>query len=401
MNRRLEGQIVCFIACVTIINYFDRSAISFVIEPLQKELQINNSQFGTIASGFGIGYLIMAFLGGILIDRFNPVYIWAASAVLWSAATMSMGLANSFSSFLALRILLGIAEGVHFPALLKIITDWLEPAYRARSISIGLLGVPIASLIGAPFITFLIEWAGWRSMFVILGSLGVVWVIFWLILFRGKKNPRLETQAIFCFESIHWKKFFQSSVFITNCFVYFIFGYILFFALIWLPGYLEQVHHVSIKKTGFLVMVPWFVSALSMMAGGWVSDALYHSTNSILKARIYPMAGALLGSFICFGSLLMSDTIAFDLWMISLGLGSLFFLNAPIYAINADLFPRQVGVAQGIMSCFFALAGIVSPIITGWLVQISGTFHSAILLVALFSLVSSLGLILQRWFLKP
>jgi MFS family permease len=386
-NRVFEFRIVWLIAFITIICYFDRSAISFAIVPIEKELSLNSAQFGFIASGFGIGYFAMIFFAGILVERFNYIQIWAYSAVLWSLATLGMGIARGFTSFLLLRILLGIAEAIHFPALLKCIADWLEHRYRARALSIGLVGVPLASLIGAPLITILIESLGWRKMFAALSCLGFFWAFFWLLSFRGKKNPKLGTAKEIPFpmeRKIPWKGFFHSKLFFANCLIYLVFGYIVFFALIWLPGYLEKIHHLTLGKTGFLVMLPWLASSALILAGGWISDALMKRKPS-QKARTLPIAIGMFLASASFFLLLASKNLSFDLWMISFGLGFSMFINAPLYALNADLFPQHAGAAQGIASLFFAFAGIASPSITGLLVQVSGSFQSAILLVAILS----------------
>lgn len=391
INCPFEIRIVCLIALITMINNLDRGAISFAIMPIENELAINNSQFGLIASGYGFGYLIMTFSSGLLVDRFNAVKIWAGGAVLWSLATMAIYFSKGFTSLFILRIILGFAEGVHYPALLKITTDWLKPKLRARSISIALLGVPLSSLFGSPFIVYLIELMGWRGMFVILGTLGTLWAVLWLLLFRGEKNPHRGTAELPSSPTqIPWKEIFSSRIYLVHIFIYFVLGYAILFALTWLPGYFEQVHHISIHKTGFLVMVPWFVSAIFLIAGGWISDFLFNKSGSVLWGRTYPIAMGMFLSGMCFALLLFSGHIGFSLIMMSLGLAFALSINSPICAANADLFPKNVGIVQGVFSCFFSLATILSPLITGWLTQSTGTYSAPILLVAVLCVTSSL-----------
>lgn len=392
-----EIRIVYLITLITMINYLDRSAIAFAILPIEKELALNNSQFGLIASGFGIGYLVMAFFGGFLVDRFHAAKVWACGAILWSLATMAICLSKGFTSLFILRIVLGFAEGIHFPALLKIMTDWLTPNFRARSISLGLLGVPLASLFGSPFITYLIESISWRGMFVVLGSIGIFWAVFWLFLFGGKKNPHLGIAELPVSPAqIPWKAIVASRIYLAHTFIYFVFAYVVFFALTWLPGYFEQAYHISIHQTGFLVMIPWLASAFFLISGGWVSDFLFNKTGSVQKGRTIPIAIAMLLSAVCFAFLLVSDHVSFNLAMMSLGLGLAFFINAPILAANADLFPKHIGVVQGISSCSFATAGFLSPLITGWLTQSTGAYRAPILLVAVLCLTSSLAALFVR-----
>src|ERR1700692_231479 len=100
----LHLRILALIAVVTIINYFDRSAISFAIQPIEHTFGITNGEFGWIAGAFGIGYIVVVPFGGILVDRFGAVAIWLVSAIAWSLVTLCMGIAESFTSFFILRI---------------------------------------------------------------------------------------------------------------------------------------------------------------------------------------------------------------------------------------------------------------------------------------------------------
>jgi len=379
---RLAILVLIFIA--TIINYLDRGAMSFAILPMQRDLGIDDVQFGIAASAFAVGYTAMIFFAGFIVDRFGSIKTWAASALLWSLVTVGIGFSRDFETLVALRIALGLVEAVHFPALLKTVADWLEPRWMARSISFALLGVPFASLIGAPLVTSLIESAGWRSMFFILGALGFAWAVLWLRTFHKKTNPRLNRLS-YPFESadrLHWKAFFKNSSLIASCTVFFIFGYILFFALFWIPGYLEKIHHVSIRDAGWIVMLPWLFASILILLGGAASDFLMKKTRSLRYARVYPTACSLLIAGLAFYLLSRATHLHTAVLLVSVGLGFTFAINAPIYAFNADLFPSREATAQGISGFFFSLAGIVAPALTGWLVQTSGNFKLAIFVVA-------------------
>lgn len=385
-------QILYLIAIVTIINYFDRSAMSYAILSLQRDLGLNDLQFGAIASAFGIGYLSVVVFAGMLVDRFGSIKIWVLSAILWSFVTMAMGSAQGFLSLFCLRLLLGMTEAVHFPALLKTIADWLDIRYRGRALSFSLLGVPFSSVIGAPFLSFLIETISWRGMFYLLGIFGLLWSIIWLRFFQKKKNPHLSASTTKANEKkfAHWKDILSTKPLLISCIVYFVFGYIIFFGLTWIPGFLEMQHDISIGKTGLLLTLPWLASCLLLLLGGWISDALMKKTESMRIARSLPIGIGLLLSSASFYLLLHTNQLELQILLLSLGFGFAFSINSPIYALNADLFPAHTGTAQGIMSGFFALAAVVAPALTGWLVESSQQFHSSIFFIFIFTLSGSL-----------
>ena len=276
-SRIFQWGLLLFVFVITIINYLDRAAIAYAILPIEKIFQLNNQDFGFIASGFGFGYFIACFAAGVLVDRFGSIKIWALCAALWSIATILIGFSKGFWSLFFLRTILGVAEAVHFPALLKTITNWLNPNLRSRCIAFGLLGVPVASVIGAPLLSFIMQEFGWQWMFWVFGTLGIIWAVCFPIFSRKlysfrhtAKNPHdvfLETSVLLGKE-IPWKKIFHSRLFWGNCFNYFIFGYIVFFGLIWFPGYLEKIFKIGILKTGKLLIFPWALSAILLFLGG-------------------------------------------------------------------------------------------------------------------------------------
>lgn len=380
--------LVFLIAVITIINYFDRTALSYTILPIESDLGLNNAQFGTVAGTFGIGYLVMTFFAGIIIDRFGSVIVWGISAIIWSAITMLMGAATGFWSLSGLFILLGIAEGFNSPALLRTISEWLHPKWRARALSFSLSGVPIASLIGAPFITSLLGQLGWRGMFVIVGTLGIIWAIFWFLFFREKISPphpapkRTKTP---------WNELFTHPAFRANAFSFFTFGCVVFFVIIWLPGYLEQTYFVPIRDTGILVMAPWLTAFILQLFGGWMIDFLYKKTQSIRKSRVHLLSLGFISASICFCLLAFSSDLYTSIILISLGLGFTFMVNPAIYSLNADLFPSHVATAQGISTSCFALAGIISPSLTGWITQTTGSYESAIIFIAILPILASIS----------
>lgn len=397
-----QKWIIALIGIITVINFVDRSAISFVIQPLEREFGLTKLEFGAIAAAFGIGYSVSTFLGGILVDRFGTIGTWALSAFLWSVATMMLAMGKGYASFFALRVFLGVAEGLHFPALVRTVTDWIPTRWHARATALGLFGIPLASIIGAPLVTFLISRLDWRSMFIILGFAGVIWAVLWLVLFR--KHSQVLFSAVsakkggFSFKNTPWKAIFLNPTFTTSCIIYFAYGYTVFFVLMWIPAYLTQVHHLSIQKTGLALVPPWIFAALFMLIGGWMSDYLFKKTSSLRLARSTLIGSGLLLSGLCMIPIMFSQGLIWDLTWLSLALGFASSLHPPIYTLNADLFGPFAGMAQGVLSCYFALSGIASPTITGWVLQMTGTFQNAFLVVAFLSISTSVMILL---FQKP
>jgi sugar phosphate permease len=418
---------------ITLVNYLDRSAVSYAREALKLEFGLNERDYGLIAGAFGSGYMVMAFTGGLLVDRYGPRRIWAGAAIIWSGITAFLGFVSGLWPLICLRSALGLAEGPHFPALTRVVADWLPVNERARATAISLAAVPLASVIGAPLISQLIIHCGWRAMFMILGSLGIGWAILWVWIFRdlpqqsqaiseeevnyiaagnvevlafhhtakvsalnsppdtslderfeksGHQTPQASSQKT------SWKFLLTNPSLLANYYSFFCFGYLLYFSVNWLPGYLQKTYAVSLDEVGKLCMIPWAFSAVLLWVGGIISDRVWSRTKSIRKARAHIIWICQLLSAAYFAGLLFKPDLAMAMVMMSLGLGFGLMPNAAFYALNCDLARDRAGTCQGLMVMFSSGASMSAPILTGWLVDCSGNFNSS-LCVLIFSAVTS------------
>ncbi len=403
---------------IIIINYMDRTAMSYAISPICKEFHLTNSQFGFIMAAFPVGYAIMTTGGGIIVDLWGARKVWAASAIAWSSVTAVLGLCNGMWMFFVFRAFLGLTEGPCFPALTRLVTDWLPRSERAKSTAIGLAAVPLASAVGGPIIASLIISIGWKAMFFVLGSLGIVWAVVWYYMYRDyPENSKHVSPAELAFiregqpthagksdeeirrhhldtGSTTWKFILTNPSLLSNNYAFFAFGYLLFFASNWLPGYLEQTYHVELKHVGWFMAVTWMPAAILLPAAGFLSDWLLKRTGKMRIARSHLIWTCQLACAICFYGVTLVHSLPISVTLIALGLGIGLAPNAAFYALNSDLAKDRAGTSLGLMDSFFAVAGIMALALTGYLSDKSGNFNLPILLLVGFTLTSVVGILL-------
>lgn len=381
---------------ITLVNFIDRSAISFIIEPLKQEFLLSDTEFGMILSSFGVGYFLLTVVGGWLVDKLGPRLVWPLAAVCWSLCVCFLGFAVGFWSFVGIRFLLGIAEGPHFPAMSRSISDWLSPSERARALSLGLVAIPVSSVIGAPIVSYLVADYGWRPMFFIISSVGILWAIAWYFLFRDKPEDsphvnKAEREYITqptpnCKEkqeiSRPWRFILTNPVLIANNIAYFAFGYMLFFATLWLPGYFSSQYGLNLKAVGWYLTIPWLAGSVFLKAGGILSDYLYKKTGKNRIARSHLIWGSQLLAAISFLFLSFTNSLPLAILFLSLGLGFGLMPQAVFFSVNIDIAKDSVGAAQGVTSGCLSLAGIIAPAMTGLLIDMTGNFQGAFLLLA-------------------
>lgn len=388
----------------TLICYMDRSALSYAVLPIEHDFSLNNSQFGMILSAFGVGYLIMVAFAGTVVDKCGARKSWAIAAFLWSIATTLLGLCSTFAIIIVLRFLLGLLESPSLPSLTKVTTNWLSLNERNRALGLGLAAVPFSSVIGAPLSTHLIANYGWRVMFFVLGGLGIAWAILWFMLFRETPNQsKLTTPTELGYleqentttphimhhnQTTSWKFILFNKTFLLNNYAFFAFGYLLFFGVTWLPGYFEQTFHMNIKTVGWFLVVPWLMSASAIFITGYIGDMLWIKTKSLRISRSMIMGIMMILSAVCFIPAILTNNINIAMIFMSFALCFGLAPNSCFYATNADLASDKVATSLGVMLTFFSCAGILAPLITGFLSSLTGNFKSAIA-VMLFLNVSS------------
>lgn len=392
---------------ITLINFIDRSAISFVIEPLKQEFHFTDTQFGMILSAFALGYILLTALGGWLVDLWGARIVWPVAAVGWSLCVGLLGIATGFWSFIVLRLLLGITEGPHFPAMSRSISDWLPANERARALSLGLVAIPLSSVVGAPITSYLVADFGWRVMFMAISVIGIVWAVIWYFVFRDKPEDSsfvsLEERKLISKNratpveiensNVDWRFILTHPALIANNIAYFAFGYMLFFATLWLPGYFLAEHNLNLKSVGWYLTIPWLVSAVFLKVGGFLSDHLYKKTGKSRLARSHIIWISQLLAAVFFVLMGYTQTLGLSLLFLSLGLGFGMMPQPAFFSINIDVAKHRSGSSQGVTSSCLSLAGILAPLLTGWLIDLTGHYQAAFLLLAAITALAVLVVI--------
>lgn len=417
--------IIALVFFITVVNYVDRSAIAFAMPILSKRFQLDEEDIGLTLGAFNIGYALMVFIGGLLVDRLGSRRIWLVAALVWSLSIVSTAAATGFAMLFVVRLLLGLAEGPNFPALNRVVGDWLPADERAIALGNALVAVPIALMIGGPIVSNLAAGFGWQGMFIILGIAGIIWVPAWNFLYRdfpenskhvndaelqhireGKIISReLSDKAIR--KNMHishpgmWKFLLTNKTLMSNNWAFFVFGYNLFFFMNWLPTFLNKSYQLNVKEVGIFTVLPWLLASVLLYSVGIISDRVLRSTGKLRLARSYPIwISQLLGALFLL-PILFFHSLTVAAIFISLCVGFNMAANSAFYAINVDMIKERSGTALGIMDFFFAVAGLVASTLTGFIIQITRSFSGAFVLVIALNLSSVIGVLLFHHPDKP
>jgi nitrate/nitrite transporter NarK len=195
---------------------------------------------------------------------------------------------------------------------------------------------------------------------------------------------------------------FLNPTLLATAWSFFAFGWVLFFGLTWLPGYLEQSFDMNLKSVGYFSTLPWAMSLLLMPIAGCLSDWIMRRTGRTRTARVHLIWICQLVAVIFFVPVMFVNTATWAVAFVSIAIGFSMAPNSPYYSICADLFPNRTGVATGYIVTFFSFSGIACPAITGWLAEGEGGFTMAFTALCVVVGSAAIGmLVFARGELKP
>jgi len=408
MRTRFRFVTLGLIVSLIVINYIDRSAVSYAVEPLEQAFGITTAQYGIISSVFSVGYMVAAFLSGPLVDRFGCQRVLLVAVALFSVTTALIPVAGSFAGLLVIRLLLGVGESPAFPAATRTVSRWLP--IRERGVALALCGGVAVSgslLISGPLLTRLMDLVGWQGMFWTLAILGVVWAVVAMALLRDlpEESPRVndaeraliasdqEAEAGSGRASVRWRPLLTNRNLWVVAGGYFAWGFMFWGFMYWLPSFLSGAYGLSVKQAGAFSIAPWACGIVGALVGGVVVDRVYRRSPKI-RSRFAVMGVALLLAGCSLVPLAIAPTLTVALISISLGVGFGFITGGIWWVASIDAAPDQPGSAAGFADAAFAASGIVAPSVMGFIVSSTGSFTSGFVVMAGLAVLGALLMLL-------
>ena len=364
-------------------NYMDRQVLGVLKTTLQHDLGWNEIDYSNLVFAFQAAYAVgMVAMGG-LIDRLGTRLGFALAMIFWSGASMAHAACNSFGGFFAARFALGLGEAGNFPASLKTVAEWFPKKERALATGIFNAGTNFGAIITpltVPWIT--LHW-GWRAAFLITGGIGLVWLLFWLLLYRQpEEHPRLSKSELDYIRSdpaqpaakIKWAALLPHRQTWAFAMGKFLLDPVWWFYLFWIPDFLQRRHGLALMQIGLPILVIYLISDLGSVAGGWLSSSLIKRGKSVNAAR----KTAMLVCAICVLPIIQAYRTE-NLWqavlVIGLAAAAHQGFSANLFTLPSDMFPSQaVASVVGIGGMAGAIGGMLIAKVVGYALQWTGSY---------------------------
>ena len=383
-------QLIAYSTLAVIICYIDRVNISVAIIPMQEQFGWSDSQVGFIFSSFYIGYMLTMALGGYLSDKFGGKLVLGYGVVMWSIFTILTPLAahNGFFALFIMRVLMGIGEGVTFPAWQSLYARWIPFKERTRAIAFTNSGISIGTIIGYIGTQMIIISLGWEWAFYIFGIVGLVWFIFWNrnvssypaehkkisskeLQYISENAPSSEPAKKILLKDLLLNKPFLAIVAAT-----FANNWSLFVFLSFLPKFIDNELGIDLESRIFviLIIIPSIISVLALNAGGFLADKMIRNGMKVIKVRKIVNSIGFFGSAFCLFLIPLFESISIIIILICI---TNLFTGAAAggFGVNhADIGPNSTGTLVGVASTFGMIAGILGNAISGLVLEITNSW---------------------------
>ena len=398
MTKRFKvSSIVLGLLCLMyFLSYIDRANMATASFAIKDELGLSNTQLGLIFSAFAYPYAIFQISGGWVADRFGARRTLFLCIFVAGFATVLTGLAGGVISLFAARLLLGAGEGAAFPTATRALQDWLPATKRGYAQGLTHAFSRFGNSLTPPLVAILIAATSWRGSFIVLGFATMIWVVAWLWYFRDdpRTHPGMTpAQLAELPPAISRKESAKAPVgplarrLAPGALVYFCYGWSLWMFLNWLPSFFKEGYQLDLKNSALMASGVFFAGVLGDLVGGVLSDAIYRRTGRLAFSRLSVIIGSMLGSAAALTAMFFVRDINAIALLLSLGFFFLEMVIGPIWAVPMDIAPKYSGTASGFMCAGSAIAGIISPIVFGIVVDVTGNWTlpfvaSIVLLIA-------------------
>ena len=392
--------IVCaLLFFATTINYVDRQVIGILKTTLQAEFGWTERDYGRIVFSFQLAYAIGLLLMGRLMDWLGTRKGFSFALIFWSLAAMAHALARTVFGFSVARFALGLGEAGNFPASIKTVAEWFPKKERALATGIFNSGTNVGALLTPIVVPWITINYGWQWAFIITGALGLLWLVFWLPLYRTPDEHPKVSQAELAYirtdppdppVRVPFTRLLPHRQTWAFALAKFMTDPVWWVYLFWIPDFLNRNHGLNLTAIGLPLVVIYLIADVGSIGGGWISSSLIKRGWSINAARKTAMLiCALAVTPIVFASRTT------DMWtavlLVGLAAAAHQGWSANVFTLTSDMFPRHaVGSVVGFGGMAGAVGGMLIALVVAEILERTGSYMPVFLIAGSMYIVALL-----------
>lgn len=395
---RVAGLLLVFM----MINFVDKIVIGLLALPIMTELKLTPTQFGLLSSSFFWLFAVGGISGGFLANRVPSRWILLIMAIAWSLCQIPLVMSTSLAVFVIARVVLGVAEGPAYPVAIHATYKWFPPTKRILPISLFGTAASVGLIVSGLLVPLIAQRWGWRTNFILLAVIGLLWSILWLRFGQEGQLENVDTAPATAAPIPYRKLLADPSVF-GSMLLHFVSYWGLALTLTWLPVYLQKGLNYDARTSGQVyALVIGSAVPITLAISAIVQRCLARGASSRMARGQLPaicqlMAGVL---FVCLLVFPLSPGARVFVIAISAGIGPVIFSTCP--AVLAEVTPStQRGAVLAIDNSCASIAGILAPLLTGWLVEANVGARGYEMAFALSGGLMMIGSVLAALLINP
>ena len=384
----IRWTIVALLFFATTINYIDRQVIGLLKPFIQGDLHWDEADYGYIVTAFQMAYALGMIISGRLLDRFGTRIGYSMSIFVWSVGATLHSVMHSVFGFGVVRAVLGFGEAGNFPAAVKTIAEWFPKRDRAFATGIFNAGSTIGAIIAPIIVATVTISLGWRWAFIITGSLGIIWIVFWYLFYQSpSKHKRISASELSYIQSdnsqaekaivekgMGWGKLLRYKQTYAICFSRFVTDWVWWFFLFWMPDFLNKTQHLDIKASVLPLILIYTMASFGGILGGALSSGFIRAGRSIdFSRKTTILICALFVLPLIFVAQIQNGWLA----VILIGFAAAAHQGwaSNIFTVVSDIYPKNtVGTMIGLSGFTGAIGGALSASFVGLLLKFTGSY---------------------------
>jgi len=395
LTNARRWTIVWLLFTASLINYFDRQTLAYALPLLAKDFQLDKAMQGLVVSAFFWTYTTLQIPMGLCADRFNLRWLYAGAFALWSLAQGLTGLAGSVAMLIGCRMLLGIGESIYLVGGTKVVSLLFPLSQRGLPCGLFDAGTRTGLVLEGLTIGWLLQTFGWRNTFTFIGFAALIWLLPWFLATPARMRDASAGAERPRFTWAQFAALLRNRDLFGVLLGFFCFDYYWYFLITWLPSYFVDVRHVTILEAGIRASLPFLVFGVCQPLGGWIADRLIRRGWDPSRTRKGIISLAFLSGLLIIPA---ASTTSKDVALVLIMGGCLVGLSTAnqMVLLQGCTPPNQIGLAVGVYNFVGNVAGILAPVITGFVIKSTGGSYTPAFVFAAVMLAASQ---LSYWFI--
>ncbi len=366
-----------------LFSFMIRFAFGVVAPTLMRQYNLSPKTMGYILSAWNWSYTAGLPFIGIVVDRFGPYIVLGLGSVLWAVFTIALPISTVAASLFLMRVIFGFAQTPLIPAGAAAISRGFGIRERGRVIATAFAGNQVGLAVAATTAALILAKWGWQAVFYCLGAASLLLSLAWFAFYPDRRigtapPTHLDSARSGTMEPSSWLSLFRFRGTWGIAFGQMGYLYAYFFFVSWLPGYLILERKMTLLQSGIAAALPFWVGLFGTLGGGWLADYLIERGMSTTVSRKSIIGGGLLVSTVLMVAGAYVERGWLSVTLLSLCIGFLRLATGSVSSLPIDLAPRlMVASLTSIQNFFGNIGGLMAPIITGYVVNATGSFALA------------------------